>query len=126
MRNNDKKRGYRETLILESFSRVLRHPDHIAQPATEVLMQWLYDVLMEKPWIALESLSDHDLTDSQIRAVLSSAFDVVVAGQGQWAIVSRSANAQHLLDSLLQYARCFEDWQYRRWLHQAKATDFIT
>jgi hypothetical protein len=111
-------------LILETFSRVIRHPDYTGQPATEVLMQWLYAVLMEKPFSSLESLSEQDLTDSQVKAILCAAFDVIEAGQGHWAIISRTANAQHLLDSLMQYARCYEDWQYRRWLHQTKATDF--
>jgi hypothetical protein len=111
-------------LILDAFSRVLRHPDHANQPATDVLMEWLYAVLMEQPWQALDSLNDQDLTRSQITAVLSSAFDIIETNHDHRVIVSRSANAQALLDSLLAYARCYEDWQYRRWLHQAKATDF--
>jgi hypothetical protein len=118
------KTGVPQRVILETFSRVLKHPEHHQQLALPLLHQWLYAVLMEQPFTTLDALHPNDLQPHQVRAVLTHALDVDTQPNGQWAIVARSANGQHLLNSLVAYAQCYDDWQYRRFLHTTSPQQF--
>jgi hypothetical protein len=111
-------------LILDAFSRVLRHPDNATASPAQLLVEWITAILTDQPMTSLDSLSDNDLTPAQIKAIFSQAFQLIQTNHGPPAIVSRHTHAQQLLDSLLHYAHSFDDWQYRRWLHTTKATDF--
>jgi hypothetical protein len=111
-------------MIIETFSRVLRHPDHAGRPAREVLLEWIADVLSGQPWQMLDTMTDDTLTPTQVHAVLTYAFKVTVDAQGKLSVRPHSTAAQQLLHSLLDYAESYESWQYRRWLHHQKASDF--
>jgi hypothetical protein len=117
-------------LILEAFSRVLKHPDNAQTGASTLLYEWLVAILMELPEPqSLASLSDNDIQPYQLRAVLTHNLDVVVqpgqiATPTGWTVISKHTNGQRLLNSLLEYARCYDDWQYRRFLHHSQPGDF--
>jgi hypothetical protein len=62
-------------------------------------------------------------TEDKVRDVLVAEIELtletpVLLFQG------KSPSGDILLKSLYEYCLSYEDWQYRRWLHEVKASDF--
>ena len=114
-------------MILEAFAPLLQryyrryrqpHNEPTARPSALSLLQaWLYRHLsapkpLSTTWAARHV---HQVLRTEITLVATHPFLVF---QGN------SAGGQRLLESLTAYCHSYEDWEYRRWLHQLKASDF--
>jgi hypothetical protein len=108
-------------VILEAFSHVLHKEYGPKQPAVAVLQRWLAAQLMNQTPEALDHVHHIVLTE------LSLKRKAVRRKNGLRYVLFVQANSisgQVLLNSLYDYCRSYEDWQYRRWLHTVKASDF--
>ena len=109
-------------MILESFSQVLHQQWHPkSSPAHHVLTHWLLSYLLSGPE------ADTRLPDEPvdlIHRVLETELCVIEAKGRPPVIVARSQTGQILLKSLYQYCESYEQWMFRRWLHQASADEF--
>jgi len=106
-------------MILEAFAQTLQRCFNKENGATSVLQTWLLWHLK----------SDNDIKDDdqarQVRNVLKAEIELcdhhpIILFQG------KSESGDILLKSLYDYSLSYEDWQYRRWLHSVKASDFST
>lgn len=104
-------------MILEAFSdelhnntcRVTMRSD---RPSEDVLHQWLAKILLHPP-------ADGDHVGNVIHAEIAM---VVIEGQVEFQ--GRSASGDRLLQSLYEYCISYENWQFSRWLHHIRASDF--
>jgi hypothetical protein len=101
-------------MILEAFSHVLRQEYASDRPALFVLQAWLTQHL-QKP----EGQAATDV----VTCVLHTELELQTLGKTQ-CFQARSPSGKVLLSSLYSYCRSYEDWQYRRWLHKLRASDF--
>lgn len=99
-------------MILEAFSECLRAEYSPDEPSVYVLYRWLTDILSEDP-------NDGDQISRVIHAEITMQnVDSYVVFEGL------SKHGDRLLKSLYDYCQSYEDWQFRRWLHRVKASDF--
>lgn len=101
-------------MILEAFSEVLhdRYRRH-GQASEDILRQWLFDYLGQPV----------DET-CQISRVLHTEIELSPGLSGEPRFVGKSPSGQILLESLFQYCKSYENWQFSRWLHHLRASDF--
>ena len=104
---------YSESMILEAFSNVLKAEFETTRLALPILQAWL------KRHLARPFPNPND----PVHQVLVTELEWIEAGELS-CVTARSHSGKILLDSLQDYCRSYEDWQYRRWLHALKASDF--
>jgi hypothetical protein len=100
-------------MILEAFAETLKAQFLQRGSAIHVLQQWLLWHLKHPT----------PTTEDKVRDVLLAEIELtletpVLLFQG------KSPSGDILLKSLYEYCLSYEDWQYRRWLHEVKASDF--
>ncbi len=100
-------------MILEAFSEILREQYHLGRPAEEILHVWLSSHLDEEPQ-----------TGNSVGRVLHTEVTRLNINGETW-FAGRSASGNRLLDSLYGYCKSYESWQFSRWLHHLRASDFI-
>jgi hypothetical protein len=98
-------------VILEAFSQVLRAPENADRRAMTVLSQWLNNTLIA------------DASDPVSKVIHAEIERHVFPPRGA-VFQGRSPSGDRLLASLMEYCQSYEHWQYSRWLHQIKASDF--
>ncbi|MEB3205983.1 MAG: hypothetical protein VKK59_01375 [Vampirovibrionales bacterium] len=108
-------------MILEAFSQVLQH-NTVKAPATVLLSQWLLNILLAEP---------SDTVSRVIHAEIGIAEDAynnddTYGSDYGIGFLAHSASGWRLLKTLWAYARSYDHWQFRRWLHRAQASDFKT
>lgn len=112
-------------MILEAFSSILKErysaeasgesssENSRSTSACYVLQCWLLDHL------------NHPVTDEtdHVHRVIRTEFSASLQN-GLPVIEAKTKSGAILLESLYDYCRAYEDWQYRRWLHTLSASDF--
>jgi hypothetical protein len=103
-------------MILEAFAQTLQRCFDKDNGAASILHSWLM-------W-HLES--DHEIKDDDVRQVRNVLKAEIERCQDAPATLfqGKSPSGRVLLESLYAYCLSYEDWQYRRWLHEVKASDF--
>ena len=131
--------GYVTSLILEAFSHVLKHEHNLTrQPPQLILHRWLLAMLVEPPAddpclkpadsVPIEDTEDtgtETIPDTVVKKVLQTEFNLHYVDDYP-IITAASASGQRLLSSLQWYCDSYEQWQFRRWLHQAQVNSFTT
>ena len=101
-------------MILEAFAEALKARFQSGQSPVHILQDWLLHYL-EAPLVSRAE----DMVQHVIHAEIElSTKEPFLVFQG------RSPSGDMLLKSLYEYCLSYEDWQYRRWLHEVKASDF--
>lgn len=100
-------------MILEAFSEVLREEYHQGRTAEEILHAWL-SAHLDTP--AGE--------ENSVGRVLHTEVSRLNLNGETW-FTGRSASGNRLLDSLYSYCKSYESWQFSRWLHHIRASDFV-
>lgn len=105
-------------MILEAFSRILQSQQPVTdEPAQVILHRWLVS-LLEQPLDSNDAGSvDHVVRVIQTELALSYTNQRPV-------IMAKSLSGQRLLHTLQWYCDSYEQWQFRRWLHQANTAHF--
>lgn len=109
-------------MILEAFAPVLQtHWKPKQQPAIHILQAWLLKALATplppKRLAKIEQPTDWAPYVLQTEIELTASSPVLLF-QG------KTPTGDKLLRSLYEYCISYEDWQYRRWLHEVKPADF--
>lgn len=130
-------------MILEAFSEVLKQRYQKPGDALPLLEGWLMGYL-------LDSLAPNGSQESHVQNVLTTEIEVLwvkappikdkvkdklkgnptskkmpmLAPAPMAIFVGKSPTGHRLLNSLTEYCKSYEDWQYRRWLHQVQPAHF--
>lgn len=99
-------------MILEAFSQELQADKNRGRAPERVLFDWLVGHL-------LVPAHPHDHVSRVIQTEIA-LLDV----DGRLGFEGRSASGHTLLQSLFNYCRSYEQWQFSRWLHHMRASDF--
>jgi hypothetical protein len=104
-------------MILEAFAKTLQRCFDKENGARDILQAWL-------TW-HLNSTTDIKECDEdrQVRNVLKAEI-ALCEDDSIFMFQGKSDTGDVLLRSLYEYCLSYEDWQYRRWLHTVKASDF--
>ncbi len=100
-------------MILESFAETLKAQFVERGSAIRILQDWLLWHLKHP----------EKSSDDKVRDVLVSEIELTVESP-MTLFQGKSPTGDVLLKSLYEYCVSYEDWQYRRWLHDVKASDF--
>jgi hypothetical protein len=108
-------------LILEAFSDTLNECyRRNEQSAEAVLQEWLLGYLR-----APVDSSDHV---SRVLHTEIGYLDPNLPSESQTTSMQgffgKSTSGQILLESLFEYCKSYENWQFSRWLHHLRASDF--
>jgi hypothetical protein len=100
-------------MILEAFSITLKSQFRRKGDALNILQEWL----------ALYLRNPLHQSSGLVHRVIHTEIEM---GQASPMLLFRgkSPSGDVLLKSLYDYCRSYEDWEYRRWLHTLKASDF--
>jgi len=99
-------------LILEAFSDYLKQEHNRALSPEKVLMTWLTGILLLPP-------APNDMVGKVIHAEIS-----MFSCQGKTLFDGKSHTGRQLLKSLIEYCRSYDHWQFTRWVHELRASDF--
>ncbi len=99
-------------MILEAFSQVLQLPENRDRAPEDVLDEWLWEILSAQP-------ETNDMVGASIHAEIMPTF-----WNGDLAFQGRSMSGRRLLKSLQSYCKSYEHWQFAKWIHHIKASDF--
>jgi hypothetical protein len=109
-------------MILEAFSQYLREPEHAGQPALGVLARWLQEQFSE-PVRSGVPISEPAGMANHVRRVLQAELDYSF-DEGQFYFFGLTRYGQRLVKQLTEYCHSYDNWQFTRWLHHIKASDF--
>lgn len=104
-------------MILEAFAQHLRaqtgsrYPQASQKPE-QILYEWLLDRLSVPPE-AIDPIGNILHTEIAIRDC-----------NGHYILEGRSDTGHRLLNSLYQFCRSYDHWQFSRWVHEVRASDF--
>lgn len=99
-------------MILEAFSIELKRPENQGGVPERVLFDWLVRYLLVPPG-----------PDDHIAHILHHEL-LLHDYHGHVGIEARTDTGHQLLRSLYTYCRSYDHWQFSRWLHQRRASDF--
>jgi hypothetical protein len=104
-------------LILEAFAQHLRNRTHsgryqTAQKPEKILYEWLVSILSQPP-----------APDDPVSRVVHTEI-ALTRWSGHFSLEGKSDTGQRLLYSLTQFCRSYDHWQFTRWVHQVRASDF--
>lgn len=99
-------------MILEAFSAHLKAHGKPGQPPERILLAWLTSILLLPP-----------APDDQIGKILHTEIALVEAN-GHYLFEGKSDTGRQLLKTLTQYCRSYDHWQFSRWVHEVRASDF--
>jgi hypothetical protein len=99
-------------VILEALSKHMHEGARNGQKPVDVLHAWLEDVLH------FPGRYDH-----QVSRVIHTEI-ALLRVNGAVGFEGRSETGRILLDSMYEYCQSYENWQFTRWLHELRATDF--
>jgi hypothetical protein len=100
-------------MILEAFSKTLKQQFRRRGEALHILQEWL------SLYLSMPLHSGSSMVQQVLHTEIEQAsFSPLTLFRG------KSETGDVLLQSLYDYCRSYEDWEYRRWLHTLKASDF--
>ena len=99
-------------MILEAFSDYLKEDHNRDRSPEQALMAWLTRILLLPP-------APDDMVGRVIHAEIS-----MVNFQDRTLFEGNSHSGRKLLKSLIEYCRSYDHWQFTRWLHELRASDF--
>jgi hypothetical protein len=99
-------------LILEAFSDYLRQSHQPPGSPEKVLLAWLKEILSLPP-------APDDMVGRVIHAEIAMEHL-----HGRLLFEGKSRTGRQLLKSLLCYCRSYDHWQFTRWVHELRASDF--
>jgi hypothetical protein len=99
-------------LILEAFSDYLKEEHNRERSPEQALMAWLTRILLLPP-------APDDMVGRVIHAEIS-----MVHMHGRALFEGNSHTGRKLLKSLIEYCRSYDHWQFTRWVHDLRASDF--
>ena len=99
-------------LILEAFSAYLQLEQNRDISPEQALMAWLTRILLMPP-------APNDMVGRVIHAEIR-----MLECEGRTLFEGKSNTGRQLLKSLIQFCRSFDHWQFTRWVHELRASDF--
>lgn len=99
-------------MILEAFSAYLQLEKNGSLPPEQALMSWLTRILLLPP-------APNDMVGRVIHAEIR-----MLDCDGRTLFEGKSHTGRQLLKSLIHYCRSFDHWQFTRWVHELRASDF--
>ncbi len=113
-------------MILEAFSDVLHECyRRNEQSAEAVLQEWLLGYLRapldQADHISRVLHTEIGYLDPDLTAESANFHQESKSFQG---FFGKSYSGQILLESLFEYCKSYENWQFSRWLHHLRASDF--
>jgi hypothetical protein len=99
-------------LILEAFSTHLKAHNQPNDPPERILMEWLTTALLYPP-------APGDMIGKILHTEISR-----MESQGYYWFEGKSDTGRELLNTLTQYCRSYDHWQFSRWVHEVRASDF--
>jgi hypothetical protein len=99
-------------MILEAFSRVLQAPENRGLAPETVLSRWLASILLVPP-----------APDDQVARVIHTEI-AMCRRSSHYVFEGQSRTGTALLESMYSYCRSYDHWQFSRWLHHTRASDF--
>ncbi len=99
-------------MILEAFSTHLKTNTIPDKPPERILMEWLTSILLFPP-----------APGDQVGRVIHTEIAMSECN-GQFLFEGTSKTGRELLRSLTLYCRSYDHWQFSRWVHEVRASDF--
>lgn len=99
-------------MILEAFSAHLKAHHKPGHSPEKILLEWLTGILLMPPD-----------PQNHVAKVLHAEIELV-EHQGHRYFEGKSTTGRTLLKSLTQYCRSYDHWQFSRWVHEVRASDF--
>ena len=99
-------------MILEAFSKELQAKRHEGNSPERILFDWLLNILLWPP-----------APDDHVAKVIHAEIAFLDCN-GHPAFEGKSDTGHQLLESLYKFCRSFDHWQFTRWLHEIRASDF--
>ncbi|MBY0451083.1 MAG: hypothetical protein K2X01_10715 [Cyanobacteria bacterium] len=103
-------------VILEAFSQRLQQEYGGIRTPLEILEAWLTEQL-QMPRLV------NGPGENKVSRVIQAEV-VMLTVNGTCYFEGRTATGRQLLDSLYQYCESYDHWQFARWLHDVRASDF--
>ncbi len=99
-------------MILEAFSAHLKQHFRPGYSPEKILLQWLTGMLLMPP-------APEDMVGKILHTEL-----MLHELNGQHFFEGKTDTGRQLLKSLTQYCRSYDHWQFSRWVHDVRASDF--
>ncbi|MEB3245798.1 MAG: hypothetical protein VKJ06_07435 [Vampirovibrionales bacterium] len=139
---------YNQVMILDAFSEQLKQKfpgvlssegfaanaansaGVVKYSATAILCQWLLDALLSPPTSNIIRVihaeigwrADAHMLDATVLAEDASSIEGAEALSV--GFYGKSVSGRKLLKTLWHYAQSYDHWQFRRWLHEVRPSDF--
>lgn len=99
-------------MILEAFSAYLQKQEHQERSPERHLYDWLARILLLPP-----------APDDMVGRVIHAEIELIDCN-GYRGFEGKSTTGHQLLKSLVAYCRSYDHWQFSRWIHEVRASDF--
>ncbi|MCE3235890.1 MAG: hypothetical protein K0Q50_2070 [Vampirovibrio sp.] len=99
-------------MILEAFSTYLKQQQPMGHSPERILFDWLHRILLLPP-------APDDMVGRVIHAEIA-----LINCNGHRGFEGKSETGRQLLRSMVQYCRSYDHWQFSRWVHELRASDF--
>jgi len=109
--------GSRLDMILTAFGKTLKERYEPGVPPEKILAEWLTVILLVPP------MPDNTDPDNMVSRLIHHEIEMIQTPQGV-VFEGRTDTGAALLNSLYQFCRSYDHWQFRRWLHHIQASDF--
>jgi hypothetical protein len=101
-----------EFLILTAFSKHLQARANAQKAPEKVLYEWLAAYLLQPP-----------AANDTIARIIHTELAMIDCN-GHVGFEGRTDTGSQLLQSLYQFCRSYDHWQFTRWVHDVQASDF--
>lgn len=99
-------------MILEAFSTYLKQKQNQELSPERILFEWLNRILVLPP-----------APDDMVGRVIHAEIEMINCN-GHFGFEGKSETGRQLLKSLILYCRSYDHWQFSRWIHEVRASDF--
>jgi hypothetical protein len=99
-------------LILKTFSQHLKLKANRQKAPEKVLYEWLAAQLLQPP-----------APDDTIGRIIHTEIALIDC-DGHLGFEGKTNTGRQLLNSLYQFCRSYDHWQFSRWIHEVRASDF--
>ncbi|MEM0951650.1 MAG: hypothetical protein AAGI66_05845 [Cyanobacteria bacterium P01_H01_bin.74] len=112
-------------MILEAFSIYLKAHWKMGVPSQVLLNRWL-KIQLHQPIRGVDPVLKIIQTELAYMPVTDSQDDQDNLEKPQLSgIIAKSDSGHRLLKTLIRYCKSYDQWQFSRWLHNRKASDFV-
>ncbi len=99
-------------MIIKAFSERLRQAENQGMSPERVLFDWLTQVLLFPP-------APDDVVGKVIHAEIA-----LIDCNGYPGFEGKTNTGCELLENLYRFCRSYDHWQFGRWVHEVRASDF--